>query len=214
MLAQCLGYVHIDTGAMYRAVAWAAQEQQTPMTDGALQQVAQGLELRFAPGPDGKSRLFANGGEITEVIRQPHITALSSQVAAQPGVRRILVAKQRHMGHNGGVILDGRDIGTVVFPQAQIKFFLEASAAERGRRRHQDLLAAGAQDTLEATTTAMQERDNADRQRTCAPLQPAADAYHIDTTHMTAKQACEQMLAYIQQKRRAQQLPPLAVQEV
>lgn len=182
-LAERLGYLHIDTGAMFRVVALFAQRSAINTEDpAALAAICANITIDFAAA-DGACRVFANGEDVSAAIRSPEISLLTSIVAAVPAVRSHLLAQQRRMGARGGVVLEGRDIGTVVFPEADIKFYLTASVEERGRRRFAELLAKGASVTLEQTVAEVIQRDNQDMNRQYAPLRRADDALEIDSTN-------------------------------
>lgn len=198
LLAQRLGYCHIDSGAMYRALAWKALKQEVDLSDprsllGLLAQTA--LELR--PAAEGL-RIFVDGEDITDVLRLPKIQAAASLVSVHPQVREELVQRQRQLGTHGGVVMDGRDIGTVVFPHATVKFYLTASLEERGRRRYQESL----QDlgTLESTLEEVERRDQRDMERAASPLKPAPDAILIDTASLSPEEVVTQMEGHIQRK--------------
>lgn len=184
-LARRIGYVQLDTGAMYRAMAWLSRENGIELVDGvALQEFCAGADIRLQP-MNGGSRVFANGREITELIRTPEISMLTSRISALAPVRQAMTQLQRRMGASGGVILEGRDIGTVVFPEAELKFFLTASAEERGRRRFLELQSKGDQVSLEGTIQEVKQRDDQDAGRDLAPLKQAEDALAIDSTGLT-----------------------------
>jgi CMP/dCMP kinase len=200
-LARELGYTNLDTGAMYRAVALAAQRQGIdPLDRPALAGLCRALHIDFLPDPQGE-RVLLDGEDVSEAIRTPQVSLLTSRVAACLEVRQALVAMQRHLGEAGGVVLEGRDIGTVVFPQAEVKFFLLASAAERGRRRYEELRSKGADVDLEQTIREVEERDAADSAREHAPLLQAQDAVAIDTTRLTIEQVLTEMLRVVREKR-------------
>jgi CMP/dCMP kinase len=196
LLAERLGYRHVDTGALYRAVGLAAWEQGLNPTDvAALAAVCDRLALQIVPGPQGMCFLL-DDRDITADIRRPEISQMASQVSAQPVVRQRLLLLQRELGKEGGVVVEGRDIGTVVFPDADVKFYLDASPEERGRRRQAELQP---QETPLATTIKeMVERDQRDSQRAHAPLRPAADAVVIDTTALSLAQVVETLLQHVQ----------------
>lgn len=181
-LADRLGYLHIDTGAMYRVVALFALRGGVNADDhDALAAICAGLDIDFA-AENGVCRVFANGEDVSSAIRSPEISLLTSKVAAVPAVREHLLLQQRRMGERGGVVLEGRDIGTVVFPDADIKFYLTASAEERGIRRFAELSAKGASVTLQQTVAEVIQRDEQDMNRLYAPLRRADDALEIDST--------------------------------
>ncbi|QWV94404.1 (d)CMP kinase [Geomonas oryzisoli] len=185
LLAQRLGYIHIDTGAMFRAVALMARRAGIAVDDDArLAELCRGLEVSFVR--DGENcRVLANGEDVSREIRTEEIGLLTSAISARKPVREALLTMQRAMGTKGGVILEGRDIGTVVFPDAEVKFFLSASAEERGRRRYLELAARGDQATLEETIAKVIQRDKQDEGREHAPLRQAEDALPIDSTTLS-----------------------------
>nr|C6E2B2.1 RecName: Full=Cytidylate kinase; Short=CK; AltName: Full=Cytidine monophosphate kinase; Short=CMP kinase [Geobacter sp. M21] len=193
LLAKRLGYIHIDTGAMFRAVALSAQRAGIASDDDAgLAELCRGLDITFAR--DGEAcRVLANGEDVSREIRTEEIGLLTSTVSARQPVRQALLEMQRKMGAKGGVILEGRDIGTVVFPDAEVKFFLSASAEERGRRRYLELAARGESATLEETIAKVVQRDRQDEGREHAPLKQAEDAVPIDSTSLTIEEVLELM---------------------
>lgn len=193
LLAKRLGYIHIDTGAMFRAVALSAKRAGIASDDdNGLAELCQGLEITFAR--DGETcRVLANGEDVSKEIRTEEIGLLTSTISARKPVRQALLEMQRRMGAKGGVILEGRDIGTVVFPDAEVKFFLSASAEERGRRRYLELAARGESATLEETIAKVIQRDQQDEGREHAPLKQAEDAVPIDSTSLTIEQVLELM---------------------
>lgn len=192
-LSQRLGYLEIDTGAMYRAMAWLARESgldlenEKAVLDFCLQAE---IELLL---DNGRTRVLANDSDVTAVIRTPDISMLTSRISALKPVRDAMLSLQRKMGAKGGVVLDGRDIGTVVFPDAELKFFLSASAEERGRRRFLELQAKGVPATLEETVKDVMQRDKQDMEREIAPLRQADDAILIDSTGRTVEQVVATM---------------------
>jgi len=197
LLARCLGYVNIDTGAMYRCVALASLRRGIDPQDGEkLEALCRGLHIDFVP-EDGENRVLMDGEDVSEAIRTPEVSLLTSRVSAMPEVRSAMVNLQRKMGEKGGVVLEGRDIGTVVFPHADIKFFLLASALERGRRRYQELKARGLDVDLDQTIAEVEARDRADSEREHAPLIQAEDALTIDSTRMPIDEVLEYMLKEI-----------------
>jgi cytidylate kinase len=185
-VAQELGYVYVDTGAMYRALAWAVLTQNVPPDDaGAVCLLAETLAVRLETGPVGP-RVFVGDTEITGEIRTPEISRLTSPLSALPCVRHRLAALQREMGERGGVVMEGRDIGTVVLPQAEVKVFLTASLEERARRRKAELLGRGVTVSLEDLQRDIAERDMRDGSRDVAPMVPAADATILDSDRLDA----------------------------
>jgi len=196
-LAKQTGYTNIDTGAMYRSVALLAKRQKIDIEDGkALSALCAELQIEFVR--DGEvEKVLVNGEDVSRQIRTPEVSLLTAKIAAQPVVREAMVRMQRQMGEAGGVVLEGRDIGTVVFPNAQVKFFLSATAEERGRRRYEELRAKGGEVDLLQTISEVEERDAADCAREHAPLKRAADAIDIDSTSMSIEEVLDFMLQVI-----------------
>lgn len=193
LLAARLGYVHIDTGAMYRAAALLIEQSGINPADlNALDGFCQGIDIRFENN-HGMQRVIANGADVTHQIRTPEISRLTSQISALKPVRDALLVSQRCMGSEGGVVLEGRDIGTVVFPDAELKFYLSASAEERGRRRFEELAAKGENVTLHSTIAEVARRDLQDSERTLAPLCQAEDAVLIDSSFVTVGNVLDMM---------------------
>jgi len=203
LLAERLGYIHIDTGAMFRAVALAAKRADIAVDDEeALAGLCRGLTISFLRSERG-CRVLLNGEDVSEAIRTPEISLLTSTVSARKSVRECLLGLQREMGMAGGVVLEGRDIGTVVFPDAEIKFFLTASTAERGRRRYLEMRARGEDVSLEGTTAEAARRDAQDEQREHAPLRRAADAMDIDSSGLTIEEVLTLMEEKIKERQAA-----------
>lgn len=181
-LATTLSFRHVDTGAMYRAVAWLAQSRGVDVTDGpAVAEVARTAAFELSV------RVVVNGEDVTSAIRTPEMDAAAAAVARHPEVREMLVARQREMGADGHVVMEGRDIGTVVFPNAPVKIYLDASPEERARRRALDPAHASSRDgtapeAVGRVAQALAARDQSDRTRTVSPLTRADDAVYIDTT--------------------------------
>lgn len=199
-LAQRLGYSLVDTGALYRAVALVAQEQQIDWADeAALSQIARSLPLSFR-FEDGENRVFLGERDISQNIRTPQISLGASRVSGLPGVREALLTRQRQWAEAGGVILEGRDIGTVILPDAQVKFFLTASLEARAERRHRELVAAGHPVTLEETRRDIEARDLADSTRAVAPLKQAEDAILIDASEKNVDEVVDLMLSHIKSR--------------
>ncbi|MFT0796736.1 bifunctional pantoate--beta-alanine ligase/(d)CMP kinase [Synechococcus sp. H70.1] len=187
-VAAQLQLLYLDTGAMYRAITWLALQRGIPLDDAEqLTQLAAQTQLTLQSGPsaDEPTRIWANGQEITQAIRSPEVTRWVSQVAAVPGVRQELVKQQRLLGQEGGAVLEGRDIGTYVFPDAELKVFLTASLGERAQRRQHQLQAQGQIVSLEELKAQIEQRDRYDSERQIAPLRPAPDAILIDTDHLS-----------------------------
>lgn len=193
-VAQRLGYRFVDTGAMYRAVAWAAAQQGTDLGNPErVAAVAREIQIEFIPAPQGQ-RVMVEGTDVTEAIRSPQVSDGASIVSAYPEVRAAMVALQRRMGQGGGIVMEGRDIGTVVFPDAEVKIYLDASLAERARRRYEELRANGEPVTLDEVRAALLERDQRDSTRAHSPLRAAPDAAVIDATAMTVDQVVAEIL--------------------
>jgi len=190
-VAERLGLTYVDTGAMYRALAWAATAQNIALTDmAAVCRLAESLEIRLERG-----RVYADGQEVTTQIRTSEISNLTSALSALPCVRERLSALQREMGHRGGVVMEGRDIGTVVLPEAQVKVFLTASGTERVRRRQAELHAKGIVLDEKALSADMAERDARDAARETAPMVAAADAVHLETDGLDADAVTARIVA-------------------
>lgn len=190
LLAERLGYRYIDTGALYRTIGLLAWEQGVSPDDGErLAALCDAADITLSD-----TRVLLGDRDITEDIRRPEMSQMASQVSAQPQVRRALLGLQRRLGGTGAAILEGRDIGTVVFPDADLKIFLDASIEERGRRRYAELQQRGeTKVSLAQTLQDMAERDDRDSQRAHAPLRPAADAVRIDTTALTQADVVDSM---------------------
>jgi cytidylate kinase len=184
-LASRFGLLNLETGAMYRAFALKALEQHIEPTNGAaLEQLAASTNIRLEPTPSG-NRVLLDDIDVTARIRQPDVTQAASQVSVHPAIRRWMVDLQRELGAGGGIVMEGRDIGTVVFPHADIKVFLDASPEARSERRYAQAGGAGSQ---EAILREIRERDERDRTRAQSPLKPAPDAVVIDSTNLTLDQ--------------------------
>lgn len=200
ILAQRLGLVYINTGAMYRALAYKAAQQALDFNDPeALSRVAEGLNLTMRGEPD-QLQIVVDGEDVTEAIRSPEISQLSSVASAVPGVRRAMVALQRALGAKGGVVLEGRDIGTQVFPNADLKVFLTANPEVRARRRWIEEHSAGHPLTLEQLAEEIRARDLRDQTRADSPLRRADDAVVIDTSTLGLEEAVEQIVQLVGKK--------------
>jgi CMP/dCMP kinase len=190
-LAQRLGYGYVDTGAMYRAVGVLAAERGIGLEDeAALGRFVAGLSFELR---DGGTALAVDGRDVSAAIRRADAGELASRVSTRPVVRERLVALQRALGAGGGVVMEGRDIGTVVFPDAPVKLFLTAAPAERARRRATELRARGEQVDEAALAEELAARDRRDSGRAHAPLRPADDARIIDTTHLAFDEVVDRM---------------------
>jgi cytidylate kinase len=194
-LAARLGFTYIDTGAMYRAVAlWALRESLDPADSHRMEQLARAAEIELESVPP---RVRLNGEDVTEAIRTAEVSQAASRVAVIPGVRHALVEKQRAMAARTSVVMEGRDIGSVVFPDARVKIFLDARADERVRRRFEEDKEKGTPVAAEAVARQIRERDERDRTRAEAPLTQAPDAVYVDTTGLTIEQVEEAVLKVV-----------------
>ena len=196
MVAAALGYTYVDTGAMYRAVAWAVIEAAIAPDDAeAVCALAARVEINLEP-----ERVFVGGTEVTDRIRTPQISNLTSPISALPCVRTRLAALQRQMGRLGGVVMEGRDIGTVVLPDAEVKVFLTASQAERVRRRREELGAAGITLSTEQLEQDIAARDERDASRDVAPMVPASDAILLQSDGLDVDQVVSRILEFCKAK--------------
>ena len=193
MAAKELGFTYIDTGAMYRAVAWKSLQQGQPVSDELINEVVQDIDI-VLDYKEGKTRVFVDGTEVTAAIRTPEVTAIVSQVAALGPVRERLTDLQPKMATEGSVIMDGRDIATNVLPNADIKIFLTASIEERAQRRYKEMKAKGYDVDLKQLQEEIGARDKADSEREISPLVQAEDAELLDTSHMTIGEVVQAIL--------------------
>jgi cytidylate kinase len=198
-LAQALHLRYIDTGAMYRGVAWAAVRAGIPPDNRAqVRKILPRTKISFS---DEKSpRLLVNGEDASLAIRTAEVSQAASRLATVPEVRTYLVRAQRRLARGGGVVMEGRDIGTVVLPNADLKFFLDASVEERARRRWKELQAAGKRQSRIAIENAIRERDHRDRTRAVSPLRAASDAVVLDTTRDSRLRVKKLLLAWVDRK--------------
>ena len=197
LLAARLGYLYLDTGALYRAIAWKVLHEQVEPADHARVAAlleATSIHMQFQ---NGSMQVLVDGHDITGELRTPEVTSAASIVSTIPRVREWLLPIQRQIGQRGSVVAEGRDIGTKVFPFAPLKFFLDADATVRAERRHRELVAAGHREALETTYKDLSGRDMRDRNRSVAPLVPAVDARPIDTSTLNVEQVVEQMMAAV-----------------
>ena len=199
LAAEKLGYAYIDTGAMYRSVAWKFLQTGREFDEAYISDLANTMIIEFKP--EAKvNRVFVDGTEVTEAIRTPEVTAIVSRVAAIGAVREAMVEQQRRMGEIGGVLMDGRDIGTVVFPHAQLKIFLTASVEERARRRYKEMVEKGQQVELAQLQEDIAARDKQDSERAISPLRQAEDALLLDTFDMSIAQVTDKILQLVQER--------------
>ena len=200
LLAERLGYCYIDSGAMYRALAWKAiQEGIDVSSPTMLLDLLARTELEFRPGPEGL-RVLVDGEDVTDALRLPRTETASSILSVHPSVREEMVRRQRQLGVGGGVVMDGRDIGTVVFPDAPVKFYLTASPEERGLRRFRE--SPQGTGSFEGTLAEVKRRDRRDMERPASPLKPAPDAILIDTTFLSAEEVVKELESHIHRKLR------------
>jgi cytidylate kinase len=197
-VAARLSYVYIDTGAMYRAVALWALRAGIPLDDShKLDELARHARIEFAAGA---STVLLNGEDVTAAIREAGVSEAASKVSALPGVRRAMVEEQRRMAADASAVMEGRDIGTVVFPDADVKIFLDASPNERASRRVEELRGKGLDTGVETVAQEMAERDQRDRTRAEAPLVQAPDAILVDTTGLTIEEVEEAVLRIVRSR--------------
>lgn len=197
-VASRLGYQHVDTGAMYRALAWKGLQESIDLADeAAVAALAQRVAFDVGDG-----RVSVDGADVARAIRTPEIDLAASIVARQPRVREVLIARQRALGAQGGVVMEGRDIGTVVFPRAPVKIYLDASPEERARRRATDPAHASGTGAaaISEVAVALAERDRLDRTRTASPLTIAEDAVVIDTTALSIEDAVNRVMEVVGQR--------------
>lgn len=206
-LAAHLAIPYLNSGALYRAVAWTVLKHGImPDNADAVLDICQRTEFVFS-GPHDDQAVVVDGTPLTHELRTPHVSLVASEISKLPGVRAFLQPLQRHYGQQNGVVAEGRDMGTHIFPDAEIKVFLDASPTVRAQRRFLELQERDTAVSLETTVNEMTERDHRDTTREAAPLQPSPDATMIDTTNLSASQVVDAILTLI---RRRQQAPPLA----
>lgn len=193
LLARQLGYSYLDTGALYRAVAWKVREERTgPDDEDALKRILEDIRINF----EG-DRIFVDGVDVSSAIRTAEIGELSSRVSAKPVVRAGLFSIQREMGLKGNVVIEGRDTGTAIFPEAENKFYLDAGIEERARRRYQDLKGKDPELTLKKTIDDIKKRDSRDSSRESSPLMKTDDMIYIDSTHLSIEEVVAKILEHL-----------------
>jgi CMP/dCMP kinase len=203
-VARRLGFTYLDSGAMYRAVTLGALESGADLTDGiALGGLARGLDIELRRRDDDNAQVIVDGRDVSEAIREPRVTGASSAVAAHPEVREALLEKQRALMSAGNYVVEGRDIGTVVAPDAPVKAFLTADPDERARRRAAELERRGLSIDRAEVRAAIEERDKLDSTRSAAPLRKADDAELLDTTGLDADQVADRIIALVERARAA-----------
>lgn len=191
MTAEKLGYVYVDTGAMYRAITWYILEMNLALNDQeGIQSILEHIDLTLKPSEEGQ-QVWINDRNVTSLIRSPRINQYVSHVAQMSNVRQFLTDIQKMMSNEGGIIMDGRDIGTVVMPDAQLKIFLTASVQERARRRYVEMKAAGNEQDLDQLIKDISERDRMDEEREVSPLRQAEDAIHLDCSELSMHQVVD-----------------------
>jgi cytidylate kinase len=196
-IASALGYRHVDSGAMYRAVAWKALQHRVPLDDqDAVAELA-----RQSPIAVQSSVVTIDNVDVTRAIRTPEIDRAAAAVARLPKVRAVLVDRQRELGVDGGIVMEGRDIGTVVFPRADVKIYLDASPEERARRRAVDPAHTGVPAAVSEVATLLTERDQQDRTRSASPLYAAADAIVVDTTGKSVEQVVDDVMREVERQK-------------
>lgn len=195
-VARELRYQHVDSGAMYRAVGWQALQDHVPLDDEtAVSAIAGRANIDLT-----ESSVRIDGHDITREIRTPEIDRAATSVARLPRVRAVLVDRQRQIGANGGIVMEGRDIGTVVFPHADVKIYLDAAPEERARRRAADPAHTGGPSAVSEVKTMLTDRDRQDRTRTASPLYAAADATVIDTTGKSVEQVVAEVIKVVRRQ--------------
>lgn len=198
MLVACkLGYRFLDTGLMYRAITWLALKEHVPIEDASLTRLAQKARISISTSADGSTRIAVNGEDVTEHLRTPEVEAFVSPVSRVKGLRDVMVQKQREVARDGAIVMVGRDIGTVVLSDADLKVFLKASVHVRARRRYEELLAKGTEASYDAVLDNLQERDRIDSQREHAPLRPAQDAHILDTDDIGVEEVVQRVIALL-----------------
>ena len=196
-IASRLNFKYIETGSMYRAVAWKAQQAGIdPENAEQISEVARNISIEFQPGTD-RQKVMVDGEDLTPLLKTEIIGRLAAIVAANKAVREVLVAQQQNMGRNGNVVMDGRDIGTVVFPDADKKFFMVADQKERAQRRHEEIRVKSPEVTFEKIYEQLQQRDYEDENRAVSPLVPAKDSILLDTTRMSIDEVVDHMIEII-----------------
>ncbi|MEI6631535.1 MAG: (d)CMP kinase [bacterium] len=198
LLARRLGFLYLDTGAMYRAITLKALKEKLDLGDTqALIELAQNTAIDLKNDQDGALIITLDGQDVSKEIREPRITKSVSDIAKIKGVREVMVAVQRKLGLQRDSVLDGRDIGTVVFPDAERKFYIDAQFQERSRRRYKELIEAGQPVSLEDVSQDLSNRDTIDSTREFAPLKKAQDAIFIDTTNMSIAEVVDALIKWI-----------------
>jgi cytidylate kinase len=197
LIASRLNFKYIETGSMYRAVAWKAEQSGIDLKDQErIAEVARTIAIEFHPGSE-RQKIMVDGEDLTPVLQTETIGRSAAIVAANRAVREVMVAQQQHMGRNGNVVMDGRDIGTVVFPEADKKFFMVADQKERAQRRHEEIKVKHPEVTFEKIYEQLQQRDYEDENREVSPLVPAKDSIRLDTSQMNIDDVVAYMIETI-----------------
>ena len=199
LVAGKIGYAYIDTGAMYRSVTWKWLQSGKAFDENFISELSQKMVIEFKPEAN-INRVFVDGTEVTDAIRSAEVTANVSRVAAIGPVREAMVEQQRRMGDVGGVLMDGRDIGTVVFPNAQLKVFLTATVEERAMRRYKELVVKGEKVDLEQLKADIASRDKQDSERAISPLRQAEDAILLDTSDMSIEEVVDTLTNWVKER--------------
>lgn len=198
LIAQKLGFLYIDTGALYRALTLKVIEQGVDINDSvSIIKVAVESSIGLLNNKDGSLKVLLDGRDVTLEVRQPRITKVVSDIAKIKEVREVMLGLQRKLGTQGDCVLDGRDIGTVVFPEADFKFYLDAQFSERARRRHEEMCCVNGNICLDEVKADLHNRDTIDSTRKVAPLKKAEDAIYVDTTNMGIAKVVEKLLGFI-----------------
>ena len=198
-VAEQLGYIYLDTGAMYRTLTYAALSNEVDLQDEeALHTLLKGIRITFSTAENEMQRVFLNDEDVTDSIRSEEVTQNVSLVSSFAKVREEMVARQKSIARSGGVVMDGRDIGTVVLPDAEVKIFMTATAEERALRRYKENIAKGMTTSLEELTEDMKRRDHLDSTRSVSPLKKAEDAIVLDSTHLEIDEVVKQILVIIE----------------
>lgn len=198
-VAEQLGYIYLDTGAMYRTLTYAALSNEVDLQDEeALHTLLKGIRITFLTAENEMQRVFLNDEDVTDSIRSEEVTQNVSLVSSFAKVREEMVARQKSIARSGGVVMDGRDIGTVVLPDAEVKIFMTATAEERALRRYKENIAKGMTTSLEELTEDMKRRDHLDSTRSVSPLRKAEDAIGLDSTHLEIDEVVKQILGIIE----------------
>jgi len=201
LCAEALGFLYVDTGAIYRTVGLAAREAGIdPKNAGAIETLLPDIKIGMGHDKSGLQRMLLNGRDVTDEIRQPDISLYASTVSAIPAVRAFLLDMQRQLARENSVVMDGRDIGTVVLPEADVKIFLTAAPEDRARRRYEELLQRGLKTSFEEVLRDLKKRDEDDATRKASPLRPAEDAICIDTTGNTLEESFELLRGMIEER--------------